>query len=372
MRRIRWRLRRIDLRSRMAWRVRRLQQLAFRNLYRVTGRVAFADIGLSPYTAAILSAVATLPADLYIAHYPAALPAAAAMALRWGTRFAYDAEDYHLGEWADSPTHAVDRRLLRAIEGRYLPKAAYVTAASPGIADAYVETYGLTRRPTVLLNVFPLSQGPRCATSAGTAQPGPSLYWFSQTIGPERGLECAIAAIGRARTRPHLYLRGTLAAGFAGAVTSLTERAGAVGRVHFLEPAAPDDMERLAVAYDAGLIAENGGTALRRLCLTNKLFSYMAAGIAPLMSDIPAHRALAMEAGLEDLLYPVNNADALAELIDRIISQPDRLARVRAKAWHLAQDRYNWDREQTTLLELVSQSLNSTGKTHEIPFNRIA
>src|SRR5262249_50160267 len=156
----------------------------------------------------------------------AALSAAAVAARMHGARYAYDAEDFHLGDWPNVPAYEIERRLVRAVEGRYLPGCAYVTAASPGIARAYAEAYGI-ERPRVVLNTFPLAHAAPGPTPRGSAQPGPSLYWFSQIIGPERGLECAVRAIGRAATRPHLYLRGTPAAGFAATLLDLAQEAGA-------------------------------------------------------------------------------------------------------------------------------------------------
>ena len=161
----------------------------------------------------LVGAAMRVPADLYIAHYPAALPAAAIAAHHHRTLYAFDAEDFHLGDLPDSRQHSTERRMVCAIEKRYIRGCAYLTAASPGIADAYAATYEI-KRPTVVLNVFPRSQAPPRPTSAGTVNPGPSVYWFSQTIGPDRGLECAVRAIGRAASQPHLYLRGTQARGF--------------------------------------------------------------------------------------------------------------------------------------------------------------
>ena len=192
----------------------------------------------------LVRAALDVRADLYIAHYPAALPAAAIAAQRHQARYAFDAEDFHLGDTPDGPEYDVQRQMLRAIEGRYLPGCAYVTAASPGIADAYAEAYGIAR-PTVVLNVFPRAQAPCCPTPRGTATPGPSVYWFSQTIGPDRGLECAVRAIGRARSRPHLYLRGTPAAGFLDRLRKIAGEADALDRLHVLPPAAPSEMVRL-------------------------------------------------------------------------------------------------------------------------------
>jgi glycosyltransferase involved in cell wall biosynthesis len=356
MRRAPWRLERIDLRPALRRRLRRAVQLGARRAYAALGLAWCADPGLSATASLLRRATIATSADLYVAHYPAALPAAAAAARMHGARYAYDAEDFHLGDWPDVPAYEIERRLVRAVESRYLPGCAYVTAASPGIADAYAGTYGI-ERPRVVLNTFPLAHAAPAPTARGSTQPRPALYWFSQIIGPERGLECAVHAIGRAATRPHLYLRGTPAADFAARLLQLAEEAGAAGRVHLLPPDQPDRMEDLAAAYDAGLCGETGHTAGRRLCLTNKLFTFLLAGIPPFLSDTPAQSRFAAEAGLSDLLYPRDNPTPLARLIDRLLGNPDRLAAARVQAWRLGQERYNWERVRPTLLDCVGACL---------------
>jgi hypothetical protein len=295
------------------------------------------------------------PAKLYIAHYPAALSAAALAARRHGVRYAYDAEDFHLGDWPDEEACEKERRLVREIEGRHLPRCAYITAASPLIADAYADVYGIGR-PRVVLNTFPLGQAPVGSTPKGSVGLGPSVYWFSQTIGPNRGLECAVRAIGLAACRPHLYLRGTLASRYGKHLEQLAGEAGVAGRVHTLPPAEPERMERLAAVYDVGLVAETGHSGSKRMCLANKLFSFILAGIPPVMSDTPAHSAFAAEAGLRSLLYPIGDAAALANLLDWLLGAPDRLAAARAQVWDLGQRRYNWERERITLLDAVNSA----------------
>jgi hypothetical protein len=355
MRSIPWQLERINLRSRVHWRLLRAVQAGARCAHAIARLPRLADAALNACTRPLRRAAIATPADLYVAHYPAALPAVAAAARRHGACYAYDAEDFHLGDWPDAPAYDGERRLVGEIEARYLPGCAYVSAASPGIANAYAEAYPI-ERPRVVLNTFPLGQASPGPTPRGTAQPRPSLYWFSQTIGPNRGLECAVRAVGFAGTRPHLYLRGTPAAGYAEQVLDLARSAGAGGRIHLLPPDEPERMERLAAAYDAGLVAETGHTASRRLCLTNKLFSFLLAGIPPLMSDTPAHSAFAADAGVPDLLYPREDPTALAELLDRLFGDATRLAASRALAWRLGQERYNWERERSQLVEAVGRA----------------
>src|SRR5882757_1447672 len=60
-----------------------------------------AVVAYSSQPAGLTRAVCAVPADLYIAHYVAALPAAAAAAQLHGTAVGYDAEDFHAGERAN-------------------------------------------------------------------------------------------------------------------------------------------------------------------------------------------------------------------------------------------------------------------------------
>ena len=351
-----YRIERIDLRGKQKWRLRRIGQIAAGALAASCGIDRLSARAFSPFTPALVAAALRVRADLYIAHYPPALPAAVAAARRYGARFAFDAEDFHLGDWPEDSAHDAQRLRLRALEASALKQCAYVTAASPGIADAYAETYRIVR-PRVVLNAFSLAQAAPGPTPRGSAEPGPSVYWFSQVVGPDRGLECAVQAIGRARTRPHLYLRGDLAEGFSQMLHRIAADAGAAGRVHLLPAEAPDQMEKLASAYDVGLCSEPGHTRNNDLALSNKLFSYLAAGIPPLMSNTTGQRDFAKTCGLDDLLYPIGDAGALALLFDRMLGDPARLAEARARAWRLARERYNWEMQRGALIEAVTRAL---------------
>ena len=357
MRRIKWRLLRIDLRSRLQRWPGRAMQLARRKAFGMLGGGRLADRAFSNFTAPLTRTALQVPADLYIAHYPAALPAAAIAAQRHGAAFAYDAEDFHLGDWPDRPDHEPDRRLLREIEGRYLPHCAYVSAAAPLIADAYAQAYR-HRSPAraaqrlsawARLRSGPTAKGERPAQvrrSTGSRRPsGPiagssAPYARSAWRAPGRTSTCA------ARRRPVSPRT----------CRSLRRRPARQDRLHLLPPAAPDEMERLAAAYDLGLAAETACSRNRLICLTNKLFSFVLAGVPPLMSDTPGQRAFAAEAGLTDLVYPIDDAQQLASLIDRLLGDGEALAAARSKVWRLGRERYNWDLEKATLYDLVARA----------------
>jgi glycosyltransferase involved in cell wall biosynthesis len=296
----------------------------------------------------------SVPARLYIAHNLSALPAAARAAKSNHALYAFDAEDYHHGVEVDRSDNEFEKRTIRRIEQRYLSGAAYVTSASPLIAEAYAETYGLPL-PAVILNVFPRANAPPAPTPQGVASPGPSLYWFSQTVGAGRGLETAIAAIARAVSRPHLYLRGSPATGYEAKLRALAAREGVAERLHFLPPAAPDQMERIGAEYDVGYVGEIAATRNRQIALTNKLFSYLTSGLPIVASDIQSHVQLAPALGAAMTLFAQDDSASLAAAIDNYLLNPARLAASREHAWRLGQGRYCWEVERATLLSIVAR-----------------
>ena len=352
--RARWSSERIDLRepgTRMRLRVRRV--LA-EGLNRLTS--AAAGDAFSPLATELTRLCLLHPADLYIAHYVAALPAAVRAAARHGAHYAFDAEDFHLGDLPDGPASAYQNGLIRRIEGQALPGCAYVTAASPGIAQAYARAYRIDP-PTVVLNTFPRAEAPPGPTPQGPAEPRPSVYWVSQTTGPDRGLECAVTAISLAKSKPHLYLRGTLAIGFGETLKTLAARHGVAERLHLLEPEPPSRMTALAAGYDVGLAAEVGDTPNHEIALSNKQFTYLLAGLPTLMSDTPGHRAFAEEARGAVRLFTVGSALSLAQAMDDLFEDPTWLASARAEAFRLGQERFNWEVEGAKLLACVEGAL---------------
>ena len=358
----RWRYRAIDV-SRGAgpwtYRARAAREYALRllppSLWKAPGVIEGA---FSRFTSALGVALENEPAEMYIAHNLAALPAAAAAARRFGARLGFDAEDYHAGELPDAPANQIARQRVLAIEDRYLPMCQHLTAASPGIAELYARRYA--RPVATILNVFSLAERPPVATapSSGTS---PVLYWFSQTIGPGRGLEQMLGIVGRMRTRPVLQLRGTWAAGFRDRLAAVAEREGVSAQLRFLDRAAPDEMVSLAAGHSLGLAIEIGDILNRTICLSNKIFTYLLAGVPVVLSDTSAHRRLAVELGEAARIIDLDRIAEAAEALDAWLLSGDRLARSRATAWDLGQHRFNWDNEKEIFLASVATALESSG-----------
>jgi glycosyltransferase involved in cell wall biosynthesis len=297
------------------------------------------------------------PAELYIAHCLAALPAAAIAANQHNAKLGFDAEDFHIGELADIPENQTEIRIRDRIERTLLSRCSHLTAASPKIAEAYWQRYGIEMEP--ILNVFPLSEAPKSYERQQGDRIGnePSLYWFSQTIGAGRGIEAIILAMGKMQTRVRLHLRGIPAAGYQDRLEQLAKEVGVADRLHFLSSAPPVKMIELAACHDIGLSLELNEPLNRAICLTNKLFTYILAGLPVLMSRTPAQEDLALKLNNIAKLIDLQQPKAIARTLDNWLSEPSQITSTRQAAWKLGREVYNWDVEKNRFLTVVEKSL---------------
>lgn len=318
----------------------------------------FAQLAFHPAMNELDTAVCRIKADLFIAHNLAALPLAAKAARKHGSKLGFDAEDFHTAEAEDGPENALRLHLNRVLEDKYLARCDYITAASPGIARAYSEQYRIPE-PTVVLNVFPLADRPASSSNCGHCVTSGSLYWFSQTIGPDRGLENVIKGIARSRMKPHLYLRGVPVLGYEKQLANLAGSLGVQDRLHFLPLGNSAEMVRLAARFDVGLASELRTPRNRDICLTNKIFTYLLAGIPALASETTAQAEIARDAGSAVPIYPQDDPVALAREIDRLFASDKILATAKREAAKLGSERYNWDAEQKFFLDVIRRVLSS-------------
>jgi hypothetical protein len=298
---------------------------------------------------------ASLPADLYVGHCLAGLSAAAFAARRRGVPYGFDFEDFHETETNEVMRDRAAGSAVRSLCRQLVPGCRHLTAASPLIGAACRDAYGAT--PITTLNVFPLVEAP--ARPVVPADPGPDnpmrFYWFSQTIGPGRGLEAVIDVLGRMKTPAELSLRGLWSDSYRHALESRAAVASSGLRIQFLASAPPAEMARLAAQAHVGLSVEDSTPPNRDICLPNKIFTYLLAGVPVALTPTRAQSQLARELGEAALLLDFAGRPAeVAATLDSFAATPGKLHAARAHAWALGQTRYNWDTEQRRFLDSIA------------------
>ncbi|MGE0702691.1 MAG: hypothetical protein AB7F99_02905 [Vicinamibacterales bacterium] len=315
---------------------------------------------VSRVTPELTKAASRVAAELFIAHNLGALPAAWTASRRCGALLGFDAEDFHSGEFP--PDEQSRRRTaVERAERHYLPRCDYVTAASQGIAEAYATLSG--SQPVVILNVFPLASRPPARRPTGAHGPL-TIYWFSQTIGPSRGLEDAVRAMGLLDDgEVELHLRGVWQAGYREQLTRVATHAG-VSRDRLVshDPGDADEMVRLAAAFDVGLAIEPGTTPNSDILLSNKVFTYLLAGNAVVLTRTSGQQRLLPSIDRCAVACDAGDERALALLLKAWARDRHALEDARAASWEYGTRRYNWDSEKAIFLAQIDALFQETSR----------
>lgn len=327
--------------------VKKAEHLTTRSL--ADSCAAIRHSALTPY---LTRAAVEVKADLYIGHYLAGLEAAGNASEKHGSTLGFDAEDAHHLELAgNSLEERLELGARIAIESDWLPKCRHLTAASPLIAESYLYRY--KTQMDVILNVFPLSEGPQDVVA--DKNPVPSIYWFSQKIGPGRGIEKLLDILERMDTKMVLALRGVCTPEYQ---ATLHQSSGKV-EVQFLPPIKSDELIISASEYTLGVCLESSVPPHRDVCLTNKIFTFMAAGIPMLLSRTKAHEKIALELGNAAILLDLEDREGSMKKIGDFLTDKNSQQSAREASFRLARETYNWESEQTKFLNSVESALGS-------------
>ena len=209
-------------------------------------------------------------------------------------------------------------------EERSLRYVASVLVSGELDADLVQQRFGLSERPTVLLNTPPYRdavQSPlrsSCGLDASTP-----LVIYQGVVHHGRGLEPFFDAM---TLMPDVHLA---VLGDGPAMADLQRRSQQIGigqRVHWLGSVPYDDLHAYTCGADVGLCLIEPLSLSYEYALPNKLFEYMNARIPSLTTDLPAlrqHIERYPVGGLVDrTLDPVQIAEVTKRLLNTEISSP--------------------------------------------------
>lgn len=296
------------------------------------------------------------PADLYIAHSEQAMAVAVDL-LRAGRRVGVDMEDWYSEDLLPAARQHRPVALLRCMEKKLLVGGAYASCTSDVMSNALAEDYGCNR-PTVIYNAFPWADrqaldGLRKDRRAGGK---PSIHWYSQTIGPGRGLEDLFAALPLLQHDAEIHLRGRPVAGIDSWFKTLIpnpwrDRIFVHGLVTNAEL-----LSRIS-EHDIGFAGEMKYCRSRALTITNKILQYLLAGLAVVASDTAGQREVAAQAPGAVSLYPAGNPVALAECLNALLGSSTALLQAKAESLLTAERTFSWEQQEATLLNAVARAV---------------
>jgi hypothetical protein len=304
---------------------------------------------LSYATGALLQAARREKADLTILHLEPALWVGTRLA-REGFRLGVDVEDWYSENQLNNPAR---QSLLGRLEAEVLPAAVHVTTTSRALSGALGRTYGI-REPEVLYNGDPSFE-----TLTPVAPEGPlRMVWFSQTIGPGRGLKDILSALPRLQGEWVLEIRGKAAPDvlewFAKNLPEPIRQ-----RIHIELPVPPDRLMDVIARHDLGLALDPANCRSRDLTISNKIVQYLQAGLSVLSAETAGAHEVAAAVPEAVHLYPFGHTEVLAERINALIGNRRTLVEKRAAVQRAANACFGYDRQAPRLLASVERALEA-------------
>ena len=300
-------------------------------------------------TRVMLAAARQNTADLTIVHTEAAFWVGCQL-LKDGRLVAADFEDWHSEDLLPQARRSRPLKLIRGLEDTILHGACFATTTSHSLSQALASSYNATP-PLVLTNSFPLQPAPPTRPVRD-----PEMVWFSQTIGPGRGLEQFIGA-WKQLTPPlgRLTLIGALLTGYERALLEGLP-ATVRSRISFRDPVPPDSLPGVLAEFDIGLALEQSTPPSRNLTITNKILQYLNAGLAIIATPTAGQEeVLAAASGAGVTIEP--NAPNAVNNLAFCLSSPDWIRRAQGDSRRAAETKYNWEKEAHLLIELVDAAI---------------
>ncbi len=241
-----------------------------------------------------------------------------------------------------------ERRVIGRVDG-------FVTACD-SYADYYVERYGgsvLRRRPVVRDNM-----PPRTVAKYKPSE-SPLRLLFLGSLMFDRPVNEMIDAVALMDKNVTFAFQGKNYLGDE-PLARIVEL-GLQDRVKVLEPCPPEEIVETAAEYDIGVVALRGENENERRASTSKLFTYLAAGLAILGSDLPGIARVVKRHSNGVLVGGMSAADwamAMDELALMSNSAIDSMKQRSLDAARL----YAWEKQRPAFLAEFLRALGRAGQ----------
>ncbi len=324
----------------------KINQLLNKNL---GNRFLFAERSQARCYDELLKAAKSIKADWYVGHNLGALSIAVKSATFHHAKCGFDFEDYHREENYNMPLY--QKKRIAYLEEKYVNCLQYFSTASPMITARVQQNFVSFKAPVItLLNCFPLSQQSAFReklSEDNTLQ----LFWFSQTIGKNRGLEIIIKVLNKLNDHSiFLTLAGKSNEDFKMFIEQ--NAMNIKNNIHLAGIIQPEELPAFASQFDVGLAIELNSPENRSICLTNKIFIYLLAGNAIIFSNT------IMQKSFNDVYHAgeIFSNDNEKDFESKIIFYKDRrnLKAQRLHNYNLASSKLNWESESKKLLSVIS------------------
>jgi glycosyltransferase involved in cell wall biosynthesis len=291
----------------------------------------------------LLTEALKINADLTMVHSEVGLWVGEQLMKR-GFRVGCDFEDWFSEDLPESDRKGRPIQALKRLERLMVRKADPVLATTRAMAEALAHDAGSDRIPTVIPNCFPYDKAPKEGVGPRDQRDpeAVSFYWFSQTIGPGRGLETLAKALPLLTGNWQLFLRGEIRQYHPWFEATFPETIRS--RVHLLPSVPNADLANYTSSHDVGLALEVPHCVNRNMTATNKIFEYLRCGLAVVATSTKGQVEVMNRCPDAGWVIPPSDASSLAKVLQGAIEDRETMSHRKIAAKKAAHD--IWSLEQ--------------------------
>lgn len=287
-------------------------------------------------------------ADLYIAHQEMGLYCGVQL-LKSRKKVAFDFEDWYSEDLLSDARSYRPLSLLRELEKYGLKYGVFCITTSHVMARKMADVYNVPV-PFCIYNVF--NKETEILNSIKEFEKPLKLFWFSQTIGPGRGLERLFELLNDLKVVLEINLLGNLVnTNYKNQLQKVS-----VHRLNFYSLIEAAQLPQLISQFDIGLALELNKPLNRSLTVSNKLFQYMLSGLPVIATNTPGQSEIIKNYG-GGILIDYDDPEYSKTQIRQLLTSEQTLQVYRHQAITAANE-LCWDKQKIKLLELVSGALN--------------
>lgn len=305
---------------------------------------------------AMLKVARDTRADLTIVHSEVGLWVGNQL-LDKGFRVGVDFEDWFSEDLLPEARVTRPIKQMKKYEGRLARECQYCLTTSHIMAEKIAEAYDAPQ-PTVIYNTFPWADREFIDGKALDRKnlDLPSLHWFSQTIGPGRGLETLFSALNHLKTPLEIHLRGNCSDSYRSSLKSLIPKER-LNNIFFHPTVSNAQLISRIAEHDIGLALELKDVQSRDLTVTNKLFQYLHGGLTIVATDTLGQKEILSKYPTIGSLLPSNNPIALANVLENLLQFSHKLNMAKNDALNTFKEKLCWERQEGALLNQVKIAL---------------
>lgn len=292
-------------------------------------------------------------ADIYHANNEVALPACTIVA--WLRRKPLVFEAYELPLNYTSIRWRWLLLLFTGVLKFVLPHCAGVISVSPPIAQVISERYH-PKAVTLVRNILPyqhVEKSDRLRQEIGLS-PQTRVALYQGAFQRDRGLPNLIHAARFLEPGIVIVMMGEHREGVYEPLVELVAREGVGDRVKLLPPAPYHELLTWTASADLGLIIFDPAFNLKiKMCLPNKLFEYLMAGLPILASELVAITPILQAHDVGHVISSLE-PEQVGIAINEMLADQSALDRMRRNALQAAQE-LCWEKEKYRLINLYKQ-----------------